>query len=54
MDTAAAEYVAIEINAQPERLDLDWAFVKEYRETVQYVVSTDAHTKANWISCIWE
>jgi DNA polymerase (family 10) len=36
--------VAIEINAQPERLDLDWVSVKEYRDTVTYVVSTDAHT----------
>jgi DNA polymerase (family 10) len=44
METAAEEDVAIEINAQPERLDLDWASVKEYRETVSYVVSTDAHT----------
>ncbi|MEF8814946.1 MAG: helix-hairpin-helix domain-containing protein [Halovenus sp.] len=44
METAAAESVAVEINAQPQRLDLDWASVKEYRETVQYVVSTDAHT----------
>jgi DNA polymerase (family 10) len=42
--TAAAENVAIEINAQPERLDLDWVSVKEYRDTVTYVVSTDAHT----------
>jgi len=41
---AAAENVAIEINAQPERLDLDWQDVKEHRETVSYVVSTDAHT----------
>lgn len=44
METAAEEGVAIEINAQPERLDLDWAAVKEYRDTVDYVVSTDAHT----------
>jgi len=44
METAAEENVAIEINAQPQRLDLDWASVKEYRETAQYVVSTDAHT----------
>jgi DNA polymerase (family 10) len=43
-ETAAAEGVAIEIDAQPERLDLDWASVKEYRDTVDYVVSTDAHT----------
>ena len=44
METAAEEDVAVEINAQPERLDLDWASVKEYRDTVSYVVSTDAHT----------
>jgi DNA polymerase (family 10) len=43
-ETAAEEDVAIEINAQPERLDLDWASVKEYRDTVSYVVNTDAHT----------
>ena len=44
MAKAADERIAIEINAQPERLDLDWASVKEYRDTVAYVVSTDAHT----------
>jgi DNA polymerase (family 10) len=44
METAAEENVAIEINAQPERLDLDWEAVEEYRETVEFVVSTDAHT----------
>jgi DNA polymerase (family 10) len=44
METAAEEDIAIEINAQPERLDLDWASAKDYRDTVQYVVSTDAHT----------
>lgn len=44
MDAASDEDVAIEINAQPERLDLDWQRVKDYRDTVRYVVSTDAHT----------
>jgi DNA polymerase (family 10) len=44
MRTAADEGVAVEINAQPRRLDLDWLAVKEYRDTVSYVVSTDAHT----------
>jgi DNA polymerase (family 10) len=44
METAADERVAIEINAQPPRLDLDWASIKTYRDTVTYVVSTDAHT----------
>ncbi|MEF8786581.1 MAG: helix-hairpin-helix domain-containing protein [Haloarculaceae archaeon] len=42
--TAATETVAIEINAQPERLDLGWQTVNDLRETVSYVVSTDAHT----------
>ncbi len=44
MTAAADEDVAVEINAQPERLDLDWALVKEYRDTVSFVVDTDAHT----------
>ncbi|WP_311172023.1 PHP domain-containing protein [Halobellus ordinarius] len=42
--TAARENVALEINGQPERLDLVWQAVKEHRDTVAYVVSTDAHT----------
>lgn len=44
METAGEENVAIEINAQPARLDLDWESVEEYRDTVSFVVSTDAHT----------
>jgi DNA polymerase (family 10) len=36
--------VAVEINSQPSRLDLDWRNVKRYRDEVKYVVSTDAHT----------
>ena len=44
VEAAAAERVAIEINAQPARLDLDWRAVKEFRDAVGYVVSTDAHT----------
>jgi len=44
MAAAADAGVAVEINAQPERLDLDWQYVKEYRSSVSYVVSTDAHT----------
>jgi DNA polymerase (family 10) len=43
MAAAGAAGVAVEINAQPSRLDLDWTSVKEYRETVSFVVSTDAH-----------
>lgn len=42
-EVAVAENTALEINAQPERLDLDWHAVKEYRDEATYVVSTDAH-----------
>ena len=45
VEGAADANVAIEINAQPERLDLDWSAVKEHRDAVEYVVSTDAHTE---------
>ncbi|MDY6775769.1 MAG: DNA polymerase/3'-5' exonuclease PolX [Halobacteria archaeon] len=41
---AADENVALEINSQPARLDLPWNHVKEYRDEVKYVVSTDAHS----------
>lgn len=40
METAATERVAIEIDAQSERLDLEWRSVKDCRD----VVSTDART----------
>lgn len=44
MEVAAEENVALEINSQPARLDLPWRDVKEYRDKVDYVVSTDAHS----------
>lgn len=43
IQTAGRENVAIEINAQPDRLDLDWRSVKEYRGSVEYTISTDSH-----------
>lgn len=43
-DKAEKENIALEINSQPKRLDLDWQNVKEYREKTKYVVSTDAHS----------
>jgi DNA polymerase (family 10) len=43
VDVASDEDVALEINAQPNRLDLDWYDVKQYRGDVDFVVSTDAH-----------
>jgi DNA polymerase (family 10) len=44
VQAAADNGVAIEINAQPGRLDLHWQAVKQHREEVSFVVSTDAHT----------
>ncbi|MDY6788698.1 MAG: DNA polymerase/3'-5' exonuclease PolX, partial [Candidatus Nanohaloarchaea archaeon] len=41
---AEEENIAIEINAQPRRLDLPWNLVKKYREKVKFVISTDAHS----------
>lgn len=38
-----ANQVALEINSQPERLDLPWRDVEELRGRVPFVVSTDAH-----------
>lgn len=46
VEKAAAEQIAFEINAQPERLDLDWHSVKQYRGEIPFVVSTDAHSTA--------
>lgn len=41
---AADNHVALEINAQPDRLDLDWRHVQEHRDEVKWVISSDAHT----------
>ncbi|MDY6766195.1 MAG: DNA polymerase/3'-5' exonuclease PolX [Candidatus Nanohaloarchaea archaeon] len=43
-ETAVEENIALEINAQPERLDLPWDVVKQYRDSAMFAVSTDAHT----------
>lgn len=47
VDVAGEEGVALEINSQPERLDLDWYEIKRYRDRATYVVSTDAHRIAD-------
>lgn len=44
MEKASEHGIAVEINSQPERLDLPWDLVKQYRGEVKFVVSTDAHT----------
>ncbi len=41
---AEREKVALEINAQPKRLDLDWRDAFEHRDRVSFVISTDAHS----------
>ncbi len=42
--TAAAENVMIEINSNPQRLDLDWRYCKQAKELgVKIIISTDAH-----------
>ncbi|MGZ0745892.1 helix-hairpin-helix domain-containing protein [Haloparvum sp. AD34] len=46
MGVAADEGVFVEINGQPARLDLDWRNVKQYRDDVTFVVSSDAHRKS--------
>lgn len=46
VEAAAENKVALEINSQPARLDLPWELVKEYRDRVKYVVSTDAHRQS--------
>lgn len=44
VETAQEENVALEINSQPARLDLPWKKVKQYRDSIKFVVSTDAHS----------
>ncbi len=46
VDVARREGVALEINAQPTRLDLDWRDAHEHRDEASFVVSTDAHSPA--------
>ena len=43
--TAARHDVAIEINANPNRLDLDWRFIRAAREAgCRFAINPDAHT----------
>ena len=46
-DAAAANQVAIEINANPSRLDLDWRHLRRARDRgVKFVIGPDAHQTA--------
>jgi len=47
MDACAANQVAIELNASPYRLDLDWRWVREAVDRgIQICINPDAHAKA--------
>jgi DNA polymerase (family 10) len=47
IQTAAEHGKMIEINAQPDRLDLDWTYVKRAKALgVPLVINTDAHAKS--------
>jgi DNA polymerase (family 10) len=44
IDAAAANEVIVEINAHPQRLDLDWRYIKYARDQgVLFSISPDAH-----------
>ena len=44
IEAAAENDVALELNAQPNRLDLDWRWVRRAREQgVRIAINTDAH-----------
>ncbi len=46
-DAAAANNVAVEINANPSRLDLDWRHLRRARDRgVKFVIGPDAHQTA--------
>jgi DNA polymerase (family 10) len=48
IDAAAENQVVIEINAHPQRLDLDWRYVKYAKEKgVLFSISPDAHHTSN-------
>ena len=48
IEAAADNGVALELNAQPNRLDLDWRWVRKARERgVRIAVNTDAHRIAH-------
>ena len=48
IEAAAGNGVALELNAQPDRLDLDWRWVRKARERgVRIAINTDAHRIAH-------
>ncbi len=44
LHACAAHATAVEINANPQRLDLDWRWALAWRGKVKFAINTDAHT----------
>jgi DNA polymerase (family 10) len=44
LEAASAHDVALEINAQPDRMDLPWEAVQRLRSDVLFSIGTDAHS----------
>ncbi len=54
LEAAAAHGKMIEINAQPDRLDLDWKYVKRAKELgIPLVINPDAHSTDDLALYIW-
>ncbi|HOY65528.1 MAG TPA: DNA polymerase/3'-5' exonuclease PolX [Candidatus Ozemobacteraceae bacterium] len=48
LDACVANRVAVEINAQPQRLDLDWRHIRAWRDRgLTFVIGPDAHDPAS-------
>jgi DNA polymerase (family 10) len=44
-DACAANRVALEINASPQRLDLDWRYIKRAKDKgIRFCIGPDAHS----------
>lgn len=44
LERCAEREVAVEINASPQRLDLDWRWALRYRGKLRFAINTDAHS----------
>ncbi len=54
LEAAAAHGKMIEINAQPDRLDLDWKYVKRAKELgIPLVINPDAHSTDDLALYVW-
>ncbi|MBL8865366.1 MAG: DNA polymerase/3'-5' exonuclease PolX, partial [Planctomycetia bacterium] len=54
LEAAATHGKMIEINAQPDRLDLDWKYVKRAKELgIPLVINPDAHSTDDLALYVW-